>query len=276
MARASLDSQRAAGDQFIDPELAHGADMMARFTREAQAAAALQGCPNVVQTIDHGVYDGVAFIAMELMQGEDLGSRLHRMGSLSPTATARILSQAGRAITRAHAAGIIHRDLKPDNIFLARDGEDEIAKVLDFGIAKLLDDSSYPGQQTRTGAVLGTPFYMSPEQAEGTSLDQRTDVWALGVVACECLTGKRAFDALTLTELVLTICTRPMPVPSSLGVVPPGFDLWFARSCARDLQARYPSVRSQLWDLREIVASRRPTAIAKVTWCGRMNRSHES
>lgn len=238
--------------KFIDPELAQGADMMARFTREAQAAAALQGCPNVVQTIDHGVHDGVAFIAMELMQGEDLGSRLHRLGRLPPLETARILGQAGRAIARAHAAGIVHRDLKPDNIFLARDGDDEIAKVLDFGIAKLLDGSSNPGSHTRTGAVLGTPFYMSPEQAEGLALDQRTDIWALGVVACECLTGKRAFDAETLTELVLTICTRPMPIPSSLGAVPPGFDEWFARSCARDLNVRYASVRAQLRDLGEL------------------------
>ncbi|HEY0469244.1 MAG TPA: hypothetical protein VGC79_33860, partial [Polyangiaceae bacterium] len=131
-------------------------------------------------------------------------------------------------------------------------------KVLDFGIAKATGPG--PGSvgaaassATRTGAVLGTPYYMSPEQAEGArSLDHRTDIWAMGVIAFECLLGRRPFDAETLGGLLLAICTRPIPIPSQYAPVPAGFDAWFARTCNRDLSQRFPSARDAAFELKRI------------------------
>jgi serine/threonine-protein kinase len=148
----------------------------------------------------------------------------------------------------------VHRDLKPDNIFICHNDDEEVAKVLDFGIAKSSGAFGVPtGSATRTGAILGTPYYMSPEQAEGTkSVDHRTDVWALGVIAYECLVGQRPFESEALGGLLLAICTRPLPVPSHVADVPPGFDAWFAKACARELPERFQSAREAASELRQI------------------------
>ncbi|HMA92674.1 MAG TPA: protein kinase, partial [Polyangiaceae bacterium] len=157
-----------------------------------------------------------------------------------------ILQQVARAVARAHDAGIVHRDLKPDNVFLVRDDDLEIAKVLDFGIAKR---TSITGEntsfvRTETGAMLGTPLYMSPEQAGGKKdVDHLTDIWSFGVIACECLIGARVFNADTLGGLVLAICSEPIPIPSATGFVTPAFDAWFFRCIARDRSQRYQSIR---------------------------------
>src|SRR5262249_45198937 len=142
--------------------------------------------------------------------------RLARVGRLAPAEVANLMVELARAIGKAHELSIVHRDLKPDNIFLVRNDEVEVTKVLDFGIAKATSAVGTVSGETRTGAVLGTPHYMSPEQAEGTKLvDHRTDLWALGVIAFECLVGRRPFDSDALGGLVLAICTRPLPVPSA-------------------------------------------------------------
>ena len=235
--------------KVVDPEIASHPDALARFMREAQAAASLRS-PHVVQIFDYGVDDGVPYIAMELLEGESLAARLERATRLSPEETSSIMMQVGRAVSRAHEANIIHRDLKPDNIFLVRNDEDQVAKVLDFGIAKTstgLEVSSV----TRTGAVLGTPFYMSPEQATGDkSLDHRTDIWAMGVIAYECLLGRRPFAGDTMATIFVGICAAPLPIPSSAGAVPPGFDAWFLRACARDLRERFSSAKEAAHALR--------------------------
>ena len=167
-----------------------------------------------------------------------------------------MMTEVGRAIGRAHEAGIVHRDLKPDNVFLVRNDDDEVTKVLDFGIAKASSAGGLgaaASSATRTGALLGTPYYMSPEQAEGArSLDHRTDIWAMGVIAFECLLGRRPFDAETLGGLLLAICTRPIPVPSQCGPVPPGFDAWFARVCNRDPAQRFASARDAAGELKRL------------------------
>jgi serine/threonine protein kinase len=240
--------------KLIDPEIAQNAEALARFLREAQSAASLRS-PHVVQILDHGVDNGVPYIAMEVLDGESLADRLTRIGRLMPAETARLMTHVGRAIGRAHEAGIVHRDLKPDNIFIIRNDEEEIGKVLDFGIAKStahgLGASS--GGATRTGALLGTPYYMRPEQAEGArTLDHRTDIWAMGVIAFECIVGRRPFDAEALGGLLLAICTRPIPVPSQWNSVPAGFDAWFARACARDLNARFATAKEAATDLRRV------------------------
>jgi serine/threonine protein kinase len=197
---------------------------------------------HIVQIIDYGIDGNTPFIAMELLEGESLAARLDRLGKLPADDTARILLQVARALTRAHEKGIVHRDLKPDNIFIVREGDEEIAKVLDFGVAKKLDTLSLNSgvTTTRTGALLGTPYYMSPEHALGqTSLDHRTDIWALGVIAYECLTGRRPFERDSFGALLMSICHEPLPTPSKVASVPPGFDAWFARAASRDLAARF-------------------------------------
>jgi serine/threonine-protein kinase len=211
---------------------------------------------HVVQVLDHGVDRGVPFIAMELLEGESLAARLERLTRLSPADAAWIFTHIARALSRVHEAGIVHRDLKPGNIFLIRNDEEEVAKVLDFGIAKtsgasLLDSTG--GAATRTGVVLGTPHYMSPEQvAGGQGVDYRSDIWSMGVMGFECLVGRRPFEAESLGGIVLAICTRELPVPSHVEEVPPGFDEWFALACARDPTARFASAKEAAAELRRI------------------------
>jgi serine/threonine protein kinase len=240
--------------KLIEQSIATNPEALARFLREAQSAASLRS-PHVVQILDHGADHGVPYIAMELLDGESLASRLERLRALPPTDTAAILSQVARAMSKAHESGIVHRDLKPDNIFLVKNDDEEVAKVLDFGIAKAAGQQLGPSSSTRTGALLGTPYYMSPEQAEGNRLvDFRTDIWALGVIAFECILGRRPFESEAFGSLLLAICTRPLPVPSSFGPVPAGFDVWFARACAREPDARFPSAREAATDLRRVCA----------------------
>ena len=227
--------------KLIDPAIAESGEVLARFQREALAVAELRSA-HIVQIIDYGIDGNTPFIAMELLEGESLAARLDRLGKLPPDDTARLLSQVARALTRAHEKGIVHRDLKPDNIFIVREGDEEIAKVLDFGVAKKLDALSLNSgvTTTRTGALLGTPYYMSPEHALGqTSIDHRTDIWALGVIAYECLTGLRPFDRDSFGALLMSICHEPLPTPSKVASVPPGFDEWFARAASRELAARF-------------------------------------
>lgn len=249
----TLDSQVAV--KLIDPNIASSTEALGRFKREAQAAAALRSV-HVVQILDHGfdAENGLPFIAMELLEGESLAARLTRLRRLPAMETADILSQVARALTRAHEKGIVHRDLKPDNIFLVREGENEIAKVLDFGIAKrtgVLGNTG--GVKTNTGAMLGTPYYMSPEQALGQStIDHRTDIWSLGIIAYERLTGLRPFDKETLGALLMAICNEPLPVPSTVAPVPAGFDAWFAKVAARKPEERFASAAEAAAELRAV------------------------
>ena len=242
--------------KVIKPTIAKNPTSLARFLREAKAAALIRS-PHVVQILDHGSDGDVAYICMELLEGESLLSRIKRDKRLSAPVTATVVTHVGRAIGKAHDAGIIHRDLKPDNIFLVPNEDEIIAKVLDFGIAKsnvfnLNGAESSP--QTQTGALLGTPYYMSPEQATGSKdVDSRSDLWALAVIAFECIIGKRPFQSDSLGDLVLQICSRPKPVPSEHGIVPAGFDGWFDRATQRDPELRFQSAKELSGALRKVV-----------------------
>lgn len=231
--------------KLMDPAIALSATGLQRFLREARAAASIRS-PHVVQILDHGVDEGTPYIVMEMLEGESLAARLERVGNLTSLEATRIITHVARALTRAHQAGFVHRDLKPDNIFLIQNDDEEIAKVLDFGIAKVKEEKLgwSHNETTHKGAFLGTPYYMSPEQAEGlSSVDYRTDIWSLGVLAFELLVGKRPFDAPTLPTLLLAICNKAPPVPSQCSAVPVGFDAWFATACARDPEARFASAK---------------------------------
>jgi len=237
--------------KVIDRTVVPDEETLSRFMREAQSAAALRS-PHVVQILDYGIDGKVPFMAMELLEGENLAQRIKRIKQLSPHDTARVISHIGRAMARAHEAGIVHRDLKPENVFLVKNEDEEIAKVLDFGVAKVEQHSLVEGTRTRTGSILGTPFYMSPEQAQGNrTVDSRTDLWAMGVIAFECLTGKRPFYSEGLGDLVLAICVRDIPVPSDIASVPIGFDAWWHRAVARDPEKRFQTAKELVDSLRE-------------------------
>ncbi|HEX4447559.1 MAG TPA: serine/threonine-protein kinase [Polyangiaceae bacterium] len=229
--------------KFIEGEIAQLPEAQARFEREAKAAAQLRS-PHVVQILDHGVWLGTPYIAMELLDGEDLGKRLTRIGRMSPNETLRVVGQVTRALTKAHSVGIVHRDLKPDNIFLVPDDDREIAKVLDFGIAKATG-SGIDGSNTKTGAMLGTPYYMSPEQAQGIkAVDARSDLWSLAVIVFQALTGKLPFESEALGDLLVRIIVAPVPMPSQyVQDLPPGFDRWWEKASQRDPAHRFQSAR---------------------------------
>lgn len=238
----SLDVRCAV--KFIHPEVARSPGLLARFEREAKAIAQIQG-RHVVKVYDRGVWNDVPYIAMEFLAGEDLDRRLRRVGHLTPFATFTILSDIGRALSKAHALGLVHRDLKPGNIFLFQDDDREIAKVLDFGIAK--DTTVAPDAATKAGALLGTPYYMSPEQwrADGT-VDARADLWSLGVIAYQCLTGVLPFNGQALGDLFMKVLVEPIPVPSQVAPVPPGFDAWWAHAMQREPARRFQTTKEAI------------------------------
>ena len=228
--------------KIISPVLLKHEEAIARFNREARAAAKLKS-PHVVQMYDHDVDTLLGpYIAMELLEGESLAERLHSLGTLSPPDLCRIMFQVAKGLTRAHGAGIVHRDLKPDNIFLAIDDDaEETAKILDFGVAKA-DAPPTAGKRSKTiaGTLLGTLNYMSPEQAQGREVNHLSDLWSLGVLAFEALVGARPFEEEAPGALVMQICADPLPVPSARNRgVPQGFDDWFAKACAREPAKRF-------------------------------------
>ena len=250
--------------KFMAPQLAASADARARFEREAKASALLRSA-NAVQIHDYGVEGDVPFIVMELLDGEDLAARLRRERRLTPAVTYAILEQAGRALRGAHEMGLIHRDLKPANLFLARQaGGEEIVKVLDFGIAKA-QGLATDGHATKTGALLGSPHYMSPEQVRSShKVDHRTDVWALGVIAFEAMTGRLPFSGDEVGEVLVEVCTAPIPRPSSIAPdLGPDVDRFFDRALAREPEQRFQSVGELLGALAALAgAAQAPAAMA--------------
>jgi serine/threonine-protein kinase len=228
--------------KFIREDLVSSREILARFEREAKAAAQIRS-PHVVQILDHGVWADAPYIAMEWLEGEDLEARLGRSKALDPFETFAIASQVARALTKAHASGLIHRDLKPANIFLARDGDHEVVKVLDFGVVKIM--ATGLEEWTASGSLLGTPSYMSPEQARGLKVvDHRADIWALGVIVFRCLVGRLPVPNDTgVGDQLFRIITGPRVIPSSIAPVPPGFDDFWIRATAGELSQRFQSAK---------------------------------
>jgi eukaryotic-like serine/threonine-protein kinase len=221
-----------------DPE-----EVTQRFLQEARAVARLQS-PHIVQILDHGIDGGIAYMAMELLEGESLAERLERKGKLPPDDVIKIVRELCVAVDKAHATQIVHRDLKPANLFFARVDGAEVLKVLDFGIAKVLDAQRGEGfVETRAGVVVGTPAYMSPEQVVGKPIGPRSDLWQIGVLVFECLCGTLPFHGTTLGDLFMNICSGRAPVPSKSAEVPAGFDGWFARAVQLEPEARFGSAR---------------------------------
>lgn len=245
--------------KLLDPARSHSAELRERFKREAHAAAQLRST-HIVRISDYGIDDELPYIVMELLEGESLAARLARKGRLSPRETVRIFSHVAAALELAHRHGVVHRDLKPENVFIqgycpaTRAYTDlEQTKVLDFGVAKLLVDKPWHnGIRTRTGQFLGTPVYMSPEQIRDSShVDERTDIWSFGVMAYECMTGRRPFQAKNLVDLQFSICHDDVTPPSQVASVPELFDAWFARAACRDLNERFATIAASMDRLRQ-------------------------
>jgi serine/threonine-protein kinase len=200
--------------KLLSGELTRDGVQVARFKREALMASRLSH-PNTVQVFDFGNADGLVYLAMEYLRGEDLGRIIRREGALAVDRAARIIVQVASSLAEAHEKGIIHRDLKPENILIVRGhtGE-EVVKVLDFGLAKLRESSELSDVTSR-GAIVGTPYYMSPEQIRGEGAEPSSDVYSLGALMYTCLTGEPVFDANTPIG-VFTKHLLEQPVPPHL------------------------------------------------------------
>ncbi len=213
-AAAHVVTRQRVAIKFLSGDTQINDDARRRFFREARAACAVQH-PNVVVIHDViEVEDQTPAIVMELFQGESLESKLAREGKLSVETTLRLLLPVVSAVGTAHSLGVVHRDIKPDNIFLAETAEGITVKVLDFGVAKLgpREDGSVTGALTSTGAMLGTPYYMSPEQAFGEKqIDHRADLWSLGIVMFRCLSGTLPTKADNIGQILKIIMTRSIP-----------------------------------------------------------------
>ena len=237
----------------------HGNDHLAeeraaRFRREARASARIVS-ENVVRVTDADVaaeLEGAPFIVMELLDGEDLDRLLATRHHLPPEEVVSILVQVGRGLDKAHAAGVIHRDLKPENVFMhRRDDGSTIAKVVDFGISKVLrpDEDPSMASVTSSGQIMGTPLYMSPEQARGktSEIGPATDVWAIGLMAYRMLSGTNYWNSDSLANLFFQILTEEKELPSKRSaMVGPLFDSWFLKSCSLNPQGRFPTVGAQV------------------------------
>lgn len=249
--------------KFIAAGLKDSKEATERFSREAAAAAQVKS-PHVVQTFDHGFTpDGTPYIVMELLEGRDLGAFLDAEGRCSAQLVVEIIAQLARALDRAHERGIIHRDIKPGNIFLCDGGRGEVfVKLLDFGIAKGVDVPKVDSG-TKTGAMIGSPFYMSPEQILGSkSIDHRSDLWSVGVVAYEALTGEKPFDAETMGGLAIKIHSEALPLPSTkVPGLSPAVDAWFQRACARPVPDRFDSAKEMAEALAAALGGEMPRSV---------------
>src|SRR5215510_6275537 len=237
---------RRVAIKVLHPGTAANTDAVQRFEREAQAAGRI-GSDHIVEVIDLGnLPEGDRFMVMEFLDGENLSQRIQARGRLSPQEATSVMLQLLEGLGAAHGAGIIHRDLKPDNVYLVRSkrGQADFVKILDFGISKFNKLNKDSGMSmTRTGAVMGTPYYMSPEQAKGSKeMDHRSDLYSSAVILYESITGKVPFDAETFNELIFKIALdTPVPPERHSPGLDPGFASIMQKAMAREANDRFQS-----------------------------------
>jgi len=253
--------ERRVALKLLPVEFTRDRDRMRRFEQEAKAASALNH-PNIVTIYEIGQTETEAgslhFIAQEFIEGQTLRHRT-REGKLPMSDALDIAIQAANALQVAHATGIVHRDIKPENIMLRPDG---FIKILDFGLAKLIQqrpgvagaDSEAPTiVRTMPGTILGTTVYMSPEQARGLDVDARVDIWSLGVVLYEMLTGRTPFRGATMTDVIVSIIDHePQPISQSLGKTPPELERIVMKTLAKNRDERYQTIRDFAIDLKNL------------------------
>jgi len=240
--------------KFLDHESAQNREASRRFQREAEAAGMAESA-HIVQIFDSGASEnGLPFLVMELLTGEDLRARLRREGRLELAEALRITSQVLRALVRAHEAGIVHRDLKPDNVFLcARDDDPSFVKLVDFGISKVAR-ARMADTLTRKGTVLGTAFYMSPEQAQSFhDIDGRTDLFSVGAILYEMLSGAPPHGGRTYEAVLIAICTHDAPdLRARLPDLPASVAALLAKALERDRARRFQSAAEFLGALSNV------------------------
>jgi serine/threonine-protein kinase len=242
--------------KFIDPEFATDERVLARFAREARAMSSIESA-HIVTVFDAGTEEGRPYLVMELLRGEDLGQRLRRTVRVPVAEAMHVIAQVLKGLAKAHAAGIVHRDLKPDNVFLVKSDTDPLfAKIVDFGVSKIERprDKTSPLALTGRGTVLGTPFYMSPEQAQAMpDVDVRADIYSVGAILFECLSGRPPHTGETYEQIILSICMRDAPdlraIDPTLSPAVAGF---VARALSRERTDRYGSAERMLAALHEI------------------------
>ncbi|HET7676676.1 MAG TPA: Stk1 family PASTA domain-containing Ser/Thr kinase [Candidatus Limnocylindrales bacterium] len=238
--------------KLLRPEYGRDAAFVARFRQEAQSAASLSH-PNIVRVFDFGTDEAGPYIVMELVEGQDLGEVLAERGALAPAAAARIALQVAEGLAAAHAHGIIHRDIKPGNIRLDRRGR---ALLLDFGIARAFSEA----QLTLPGTTLGSVHYFSPEQARGETVTASSDLYSLGLVLFEMLTGQRPFGGDSAAAVAVARLSAEPPVPSSRrGGIPPALDAIVRKALAREPAQRFASAAALAQTLERFLTD--PSAV---------------
>ncbi len=246
--------------KVLHSSIATRGDVLQRFEREAQAASKI-GSDHIVEVYDLGeLPDGARYMVMEYLEGENLSARVQKSLRMTAAEVAPMMLELLDGLGAAHAAGIVHRDLKPDNIFLVRNkktGKDFV-KIVDFGVSKFSQGSADAAMSmTSTGAVIGTPYYMSPEQAKGSKhTDHRSDLYSVGVVLFECVTGQVPFQADTFNELMFKIVLEPPPDPEALAQgLDPRFSAIIKKAMTRDPAARYQDAAAFQQALADWMAS---------------------
>jgi serine/threonine protein kinase len=247
--------RRQVAIKVLPGEVTKDRNRLNRFEQEAYAASSLNH-PNILTIYEFGVQDGIHFIATEYIDGESLRQHIGR-SQIQLSEVLHIAEQVASALSAAHQAGIIHRDIKPENIMFRRDG---LIKVLDFGLAKLEDDSSHPDPEAETkakvtepGVVLGTASYMSPEQTRGLPLDQRSDIWSLGVVIYELVAGCLPFAGETTTDIIASIVkTEPLMLSARVEVVPAELERIVTKALRKDKEERYQVAKELALDVKSL------------------------
>jgi eukaryotic-like serine/threonine-protein kinase len=229
----------------IHPELSRNTEVVSRFMTEAKAVNQI-GNEHIVDISDYGkTDDGEFYFIMEFLQGESLADRLRRERLLPAARALQIASQVADALAASHAHGIIHRDLKPENIYLVTRGQSaDFVKVLDFGLAKLTQGEEKVSHKTRTGSVMGTPYYMAPEQCEGkANIDHRADVYSLGVILFEMMTGRVPFGGEGYGEIIVKHLTTPAPAPREINpAITPAQQAVILHALQKPREARFASM----------------------------------
>jgi eukaryotic-like serine/threonine-protein kinase len=251
----NLDRVVALKTIIVDPDAEGAAEYRKRFLLEAKAAGKLNH-PNIITTFDYGEQEGVAYLAMELLDGTDLRSRMQKeaIPAAEAVETAR---QVAEGLAYAHERGVVHRDIKPGNIMVSKRGQ---AKIMDFGLARM----RMADHKTSTGMVLGTPRYMSPEQIGGQPVDQRSDIFSLGIVLYEMLTGTRLFSGENIEQVEHAITqTDHVPPTRQVPGLPAMLDFVVARALKKDVAVRYPDARELAADLAICLAELRSQAASE-------------
>jgi serine/threonine protein kinase len=251
--------KRQVAIKILLPELSRLPDAVQRFSNEAKASARIRH-PALVDTIDFGTRpDGSFYIIMEFLEGESLGARLKRVGLLPGLLAAMITRQIAEGVAVAHGAGVVHRDLKPDNIFLTPHpgGGEDMVKILDFGIAKQNDPSLISTSQTKTGAMIGTPLFMAPEQCRGAGqVDHRADLYSIGCIMYCMLCGRPPFIYSGAGELIAAHLYEPPAPPRSLEpTVPEALEAVVMRALAKKREDRYRDAAELVADLDAVIST---------------------